>query len=225
MEKIEVSITSAGGYTGRRMAKDKLFKYVMTFGGLSVIIAISTIFFYLAGVVAPLFMPPHMEELKALALPAMANQTTVHLTTEEQVEIGMRVTDQGSITFFGLHDGKPRLQVQASLPQSIQATSFAAGDMRKQAMAYGLADGRVLLLKDDYKITFKQDPKDPKKDIRSIEPGIVYPLGTEPLVVDDAKRALKRLAIQHDGQETTVIAQTEDGRLLLANYTSESDFS
>lgn len=225
MEKIEVSITSAGGYTGRRMAKDKLFKYVMTFGGLSVIIAISTIFFYLAGVVAPLFMPPHMEELKSLALPAMANQTTVHLTTEEQVEIGMRVTDQGSITFFSLHDGKPRLQVQASLPQSIQATSFAAGDMRKQAMAYGLADGRVLLLKDDYKITFKQDPKDPKKDIRSIEPGIVYPLGTEPLVVDDAKRALKRLAIQHDGQETTVIAQTEDGRLLLANYTSESDFS
>lgn len=48
MEKIEASITSAGGHTGRRMAKDKLFKYLMTFGGLSVIIAISTIFFYLA---------------------------------------------------------------------------------------------------------------------------------------------------------------------------------
>jgi hypothetical protein len=57
MEKIEASITSASGYTGRRMAKDKLFKYVMVFGGLSVIVAISTIFFYLAGVVAPLFMP------------------------------------------------------------------------------------------------------------------------------------------------------------------------
>jgi phosphate transport system permease protein len=225
MEKIESSITSAGGYTGRRMAKDKLFKSVMIFGGLSVIVAISTIFFYLAGVVAPLFMPSHMDALTPLAVPSLSNQSTVHLAMEEQVEIGVRIADQGDATFFSLVDGKPLLQERVALPESVQATSFAAGDLRKRAMAFGLADGRVLLLKDDYKVTFTQDPKDPTKDIRSIAPGLVYPLGTEALVVDDAGQPLKRLAIQHDEDGTTAVALTRDDRLLLAYFTSESDFT
>jgi phosphate transport system permease protein len=225
MEKIESSITSAGGYTGRRMAKDKLFKYVMVFGGLSVIIAISTIFFYLAGVVAPLFMPSHMDELRSLAVPSLTDQSTVHLAMEEQVEIGVRIADQGAVTFFSLHDGKPSLQERVPLPESVRATSFAAGDLRKRAMAFGLADGRLLLLKDDYKVTFTQDPKDASKDIRSIAPGLVYPLGTDALVVDDAGQPLKRLAIQHDEEGATAVAQTGDDRLLLAYFTSESDFT
>lgn len=225
MEKIESSITSAGGHTGRRMAKDKLFKYVMVFGGLSVIIAISTIFFYLAGVVAPLFMPPHMDDLKPLAVPAHVDQSTVHLGMEEQVEIGIRVASQGGVTFFSLLDGKPLLQERVALPESVQATSFAAGDLRKRAMGFGLADGRIVLLKDDYKVSFTQDPKDPKKDVRSIVPGLVYPLGKDALVLDDAGQPLKRLAIQHDDEGTTAIALTADNRLLLAYFTSESDFT
>lgn len=225
MEKIESSITSAGGYTGRRMAKDRLFKYVMVFGGLSVIIAISTIFFYLAGVVAPLFMPSHMDELKSLAVPSLADQPTVHLAMEEQVEIGVRIADQGDVTFFSFVDGKPLLRERVALPESVRATSFAVGDLRKRVMAFGLADGRLLLLKDDYKVTFTQDQKDPTRDIRSIAPGLVYPLGTDALVVDDAGRPLARLAIQHDEEDTTAVAQTADDRLLLAYFTSESDFT
>jgi phosphate transport system permease protein len=77
MEKIETNISKVGGYTGRRMAKDKLFKHVMTFGGLSVIIAISLIFFYLASVVVPIFMPAHMDELQSFRSRRMAAETTV----------------------------------------------------------------------------------------------------------------------------------------------------
>ncbi len=92
-------------------------------------------------------------------------------------------------------------------------------------MAFGTGDGRLVLFKDDYKVSFTQDPKDPKKDIRNITPQVVYPLGRDALVLDDAGRALSRLAIQHDVQETTAVALTDDGRLLLANYTSESDLT
>jgi phosphate transport system permease protein len=225
MDKIETSITSAGGFTGRRMAKDKLFKYVMIFGGLSVIIAISTIFFYLAGVVAPLFTPPHMDELRPVAVSPLVGEKTVHLTTEEQVEIGLRVGDQGGLTFFDLNTGKPRFEERAALPEGTRFTSFAAGDLRKQALAFGTSDGRLLLLKPDYKVSFTQDPNNPKKDIRSIAPQVDYPLGRDALVLDDAGQSLKQLAIQHDSQETAAVAVTEDGRLLLANYTSESDLT
>lgn len=225
MEKIEASITSAGGFTGRRMLKDKLFKYVMTIGGLSVIIAISTIFFYLASVVAPLFMPPHMDDFKTLAVPPATGQSTTHLAAEEQVEIGLRVGDQGGLTFFDLRDGKVLRIEKASLPEGVPVTSFASADLRKRSMAFGLADGRLLLLQDDYKVSFTQDPKDPRKDIRSIAPGVIYPLGQEALVLDDAGQPLKKLAVQHDNEETTAVALTQDGRLLLANYTAESDLT
>src|SRR4030042_4939686 len=173
MEKIESSITSAGGFTGRRMAKDRLFKYVMIFGGLSVVIATITIFFYLAGVVAPLFMPSHMEELKPLAVPSLTDQSTVHLAMEEQVEIGARIADQGDVTFFSLVDGKPLLRQRGALPESVRAPSFAAGDLRKRTMAFGLADGRMVLVKDDYQGTFTLDSEDPTRDVRSIAPGLV----------------------------------------------------
>jgi phosphate transport system permease protein len=223
MEKIEASITSAAGYTGRRMAKDKLFKHVMTFGGLSVIIAISTIFFYLASVVAPLFMPPHVDDLKSLSVPAPTDQAAVHLAMEEQVEIGARVSSQGNVTFFDFADGKPLLEERVVFPEGVRATSFAAGDLRKRTMAFGLADGRVVLFKDDYKVSFTQNPDDLKKDVRSITPSLIFPLGTEALPLDDAGKPLKLLAIQHDSDSTTAVALTEDSRLLLANYTSESD--
>lgn len=225
MEKIEASITSAGGYTGRRMAKDKLFKYVMTFGGLSVIIAISTIFFYLAGVVAPLFMSPHMDDLKPLAVPAHEGQSTVYLATEEQAEIGMRASSRGNITFFDLRDGKVLLQERVALPKTASVSSFSAGDPRRRVMSYGLDDGRMVLFKDDYRVSFTQDPDDPKKDIRSIAPGLAYPLGMNPLKVDDARRPISRFTVQHDEEGTTVAALSADGRLLLAHYTSESDFT
>ncbi|MGQ9861015.1 MAG: ABC transporter permease subunit [Thiobacillaceae bacterium] len=225
MENIEASIISARGFTGRRMAKDKLFKYVMSLGGMSVIIAISTIFFYLAWVVAPLFTPPHMDELRPVAVAPLAAQKTVHLTTEEQVEIGLRVGDQGRLTFFDLKTGKPRLEEQIPLSVGVRFTSFAAGDLRAQVLAFGTADGRLLLLKPDYKVSFTQDPKNPQKDIRSITPQVVYPLGKDPLVLDDAHKPLKQLAIQYDGQEATAVALTADGRLWLANYTSQSDFT
>ncbi|MEZ5615721.1 MAG: ABC transporter permease subunit [Rhodocyclaceae bacterium] len=225
MDQSEVDITTASGHTGRRMARDRLFRHVMTFGGLSVIIAISTIFFYLASVVAPLFFAPHMEPLRPLAVAAPAGQATVHLATEEQVEIGLRVLEQGDLVFFGLKDGATRLEARAGLPRGVRATSFAAGDLRKRSMGFGLDDGRVLLFRDDYKVSFTRDPEDARKDIRSIAPGLAHPLGEQPLAVDDARKPLVRLALQVDEEEATVAALTGDGRLLLAAYAVERDLA
>jgi len=128
MEKIESNISKVGGYTGQRMAKDKLFKHVMTFGGLSVIITISLIFFYLASVVVPIFTPAHMDELQKISLPKNGGGATVHLTSEEQAEIGVRMTDRGSVSFFDLRDGRLMAEESVALPQGVVIRSFAAGD-------------------------------------------------------------------------------------------------
>ena len=232
MEKIESSICKVGGYTGQRMARDKLFKHFMTFGGLSVIIAISVIFFYLASVVVPIFLPAQMGTPQKFSLPRVTQaapatpqtqEATVYLTSEEQAEIGVSMSNRGSVTFFDLRDGKPLAAEQATLPKGVGITSFSAGDPSQQAVAYGLSDGRALLLRQTFKVSFVQDPANPDKDIRTITPGIAYPLGKMPLVVDEAGRALKHLAVQHHDEETTAVALTEDGRLLLAAYAGSTN--
>jgi phosphate transport system permease protein len=64
-------------------------------------------------------------------------------------------------------------------------TSFSAGDLSQKAVAYGLSDGRMIILQQDFKTTFKQDAEDSEKDIRTITPSIDYPVGNEPLVIDE----------------------------------------
>ena len=223
MEKIDSNISKVGGYTGRRMAKDRLFKHVMTFGGLSVIIAISAIFFYLASVVVPIFMPGQMGELTQFPLSKNKQEATVHLTSEEQAEIGVRMSDRGNVSFFDLRDGRVMAEEKVVLPQGVSIDSFAAGDLSQQTVAYGLSDGRMLILEQDFKVTFQQDADDHEKDIRTITPSIAYPLGREPLRVDEAGRGLKRLSVQHHEGSTTAAALTDDGRLVLAAFESSSN--
>jgi len=223
MEKIETNISKVGGYTGQRMAKDRLFKHVMTFGGLSVIIAISAIFFYLASVVVPIFMPAQMDDLQKFLVPKVVPGATVHLSSEEQAEIGVRMSDRGSVTFFDLRDGRIMAEENVVLPEGVDISSFAAGDPSQQAVAYGLSDGRMLVLEQDFKVTFQVDPDDHEKDIRTITPTIAYPAGSEPLLVDEAGRALKRLTVQHSGENTTAVALTEDGRLVMAAFEGSSN--
>ncbi len=223
MEKIEANISKVGGYTGRRMAKDRLFKHIMTFGGLSVIIAISAIFFYLASVVVPIFMPAEMDALKRWPLPATGQQTTVHLTAEEQVEIGVRVGARGAVTFFDTRDGRVLAEAQVDVPDKAQVTSFAAGDLSQKTLGFGLSDGMTMVVAPEFKTSFQVDPKDPSKDIRTITPSLGYPLGRTPLLVDEARRPLKLLSVQHHEDETTAVALTADHRLVMAAFKSRSN--
>jgi phosphate transport system permease protein len=221
MEKHLTNITKAGGHTGQRMAKDRLFRHVMTIGGLSVIIAISLIFVYLASVVVPLFMPASLAPLKPVA--SRSATPVWHLSAEEQAEIGVRFGATGEIVFFSLTDGAERARSQVEVPAETTIASFAAGDPAQKAVAYGLSDGRMVLLRQDFKVNFEKDPDDPEKDLRTITPGIDYPLGATPLVVDAAGRALRRLSVQQHGDATTAVALTEDGELLLTAFESTTN--
>ncbi|MDI6750662.1 MAG: ABC transporter permease subunit [Rhodocyclaceae bacterium] len=220
MEKIEANISKVGGFTGRRMAKDKLFKHVMTFGGLSVIVAISLIFFYLASVVVPIFTPPSLEKPQVFEFKDRSPDT-VYLTTEEQAEIGVRLTRQGEVKFFAMKDGHEIASEKISLESAPE--SFAAADPAKSVAAYGLANGKIVFVKFGFDVQFAKDPAHPGKDIRTITPRLEYPLGKTALTIDSEGRALKRITVQYDDNETSVVALTEDNRLLLTSIASKTN--
>ena len=81
-------------------------------------------------------------------------------------------------------------------------------------VAYGLADGRALIVRHRYRVTYPGD-------VRLITPYLEYPLGKTPLVVDEAGSALQHLAVQVDEDQATLVAKTSDKRLLLTRFSRE----
>lgn len=196
----------------RRLLMDKLFKHLMSVGGIGVIVAVSAIFFYLASVVVPLFVPPSIENKAQFAVPGGATQPTAAYSGEEQREIAARIGAAGEVTFFRFDSGEILAQARATIPATTRVTSFALADRSSFAFAYGTSDGRVIVAKQGYKVTYPDNR-------RQITPAIEYPLGEEPVTVDPRGNAIAQLAMQHGDDGTTLAGLTEDGRLLVSAVT------
>jgi phosphate transport system permease protein len=194
---------------GRRMLADRLFQQVMSVGGVSVIVAVSLIFFYLASVVVPLFVPPEIESRVQFAVPGEAAQTTVALSGEEQREIGVRLGEQGDISFFRFGDGALVSQAKLPLPAGASVTAFDMGERATYSVGYGLSNGSVIIAKQGYAVTFPGGK-------RQITPSVEFPLGEAPLPVDPRGSAIRQLSIQQSEEGSTLAALTDDGRLLVS---------
>ena len=214
MDETKSNLHTITGAMRGRLLIDSLVKYVMTFGGISVIVAISLIFFYLASVSYPLFKPVEVTDWNSYKVPGGTSAHTLYLSSEEQRAIGARFTDNGEVHFFNMHNGAPCGDVKIKIPAGVTVTSFAVGDPSEYIASYGLSDGRAVVVKQTYTVTFDTANK------RVIQPAIEYPLGEEPLVLDKAGSAIQKMAIQSKGDASTIVALTRDGRLLLSGLTA-----
>jgi len=198
-----------------RMFKDSLARYGVAFGGISVILAIVLIFFYLLMVVSPLFEPAEAEAVAEYPRPG-SDARTLYLAMEEQAEIAVRFSDDGAVDFFSTVAGGDIKRQELALPAGAEITSFAFGDPMLARIAIGLSDGTALVARHVYQVSYPND-------VRTITPDIAYPLGSEPLEIDDEGEPLVKLAMQDGEEEATIVAVTEDGRLLLTHFLKEED--
>ncbi|MFK8066909.1 MAG: ABC transporter permease subunit [Gammaproteobacteria bacterium] len=199
-----------------RDLKDRLFRYAMGFGGISVIIAILLIFFYLFYVVVPLFKGAEIEASSQLSASELLGNTPELIAIEEYAEIGLSIDLQGMATFFTLKDGtvldQKELLTQEKTSQKI--TSVSKGDPSQAIFALGLEDGSMLLTKHVYQISFPND-------VRKISPRLEFPLGEDPVKLDENGRSIVKLSVQSSEDQTTVATVTSDDRLLLTRFTAE----
>ena len=202
-------------HRARRRFKDKLAKHLIGIGGIGVIIAITLIFAYLLYVVIPLFMPGEIKSSSDYILPHEADNTTLYLAMEEQAEIGVRFESNGLTTFFNTRDGKIIEQLPLKLPEGATITSFAAGAPASRIVAFGLSNGAAIVLKHEYEVSYPDN-------VRKITPHLTYPLGEAPITVDTKGRPLAKLAVQNGEEQSTVVALTNDGQLLLTTLTTKT---
>ncbi|MFW1678636.1 ABC transporter permease subunit [Pontibacter sp. JAM-7] len=197
---------SARRHRNLRALKDKIASGGIAFGGISVIVAILLIFFYLLYEVLPLFQSASIEpwqeqdaEVQPYAVPGEGK--TLYLALEEQVRIGLRVTDQGQMVFFDSRSGKVIDKVTAELPLDTNITSFALASDNSNTFALGLSNGQALVYKHAYKSTYPNG-------VRVITPRIEYPFGAEPINVSDLP--LEVLALNGYEENWALIGGTQE---------------
>ncbi|MGZ8137121.1 MAG: ABC transporter permease subunit [Methylococcaceae bacterium] len=187
-----------------RLIKDTLAGYGVVAGGLAVIFAVVVIFFYLLYVVFPLFISAEAEPVSQYDLPEAALGKTILLEIEEQNEVATRFTDSGQVVFFEAATGKTILTKAIDIPVNTHITSFAQGSpVNEGIVIYGLSDGRAVVVKHQYKVTYPNN-------VRVITPSLKYPLGEQPLVLDDSGAALDKIAVKFSEDATTIVAKAAD---------------
>ncbi len=212
-------IDSPASQRHRRMRrlKDILAKYMIGIGGLGVIAAVALIFIYLVYVVFPLFLSGSLEVESSYQTPNSTETESLYFAMEEQARIAVRFDNAGNATFFNTQDGSRIETVEAELPLGVEITSFAIADPATRIVAYGLSDGSAVVLRHNYQISYPND-------LLTITPFIDYPLGTEPLIIDEEERALSKISVQDDEEQAMIIAITDDGELLLTDIQKEVSF-
>ena len=178
---LDFNTPAAKRHRSIRALKDKIATGGIAFGGISVIVAILLIFFYLLYEVAPLFESAKMErwqenseEIAPYAVPGAGK--TLYLTMEEQAEIGLRVSDMGQMIFFNTRNGDVIKEENISVPEGTSVTSFALASEYSGIFALGLSNGEALVFKHKYKSTYPNG-------VRVITPVLEYPLGAEAIQV------------------------------------------
>ncbi|HIM38403.1 MAG TPA: ABC transporter permease subunit [Methylophaga aminisulfidivorans] len=219
-QTVEDSVLPAPGskVANRRRAwrevKDRIAKYGVAVGGISVILAIVLIFFYLLYVVMPLFQGA---SLKTEATYHSDFKQPAFLSLNEYNTVAMAVEASGMVRFFDAKTGKT--MTETSLPLAGKTIStVSAGAATTGVFSYGFNDGSALVIKEKYKVTY------PTGTQRVIVPEVTYPLGEKHVVIDDQGKSISLLSVQSYEDKTTFIAYTEDKRLILKRFEKEVDF-
>ncbi|RLA23356.1 MAG: phosphate ABC transporter permease [Gammaproteobacteria bacterium] len=201
-------------YQKWRKIKDQLARYGVVAGGLGVIVAIVLIFFYLMYVVYPLFVSAEAHALHQYKVPETSAGRTLFLTSEEQNEVAVRFTDQGKAVFFAVASGAVIKTESVGVPVDVAISSFTAGSPSQGFVAYGLANGKVVVVRHKYRITYPNDK-------RLITPLLEFPLGEQALQIDPEGQAITNIAFRSNESGTTLAVRTADNRVLLTNFFKE----
>lgn len=195
---------------------DKSAKVMIAVGGVSVIVAILLIFFYLFYEVAPLFRSASVEEISSFTLDHGDDSPPLHLAIEEQSEIGMRLSDQGEAYFFRLIDGGEVARIPVARPGGTEITSFALAAEETGVFALGLDNGQVQVAQYSYNTRYSGP-----ENTRLITPQIEYPFGEEALELVDSGM-VSALAVSVDGERMLLAGAGPDNNLAMMRVSQQT---
>ena len=190
----------------------------MAVGGISVIIAILLIFFYLFWVVIPLFASPETEQVASYSYSEQAPvDTIVHTSIEEYAEIALTVDASGQYLFFDTNDGATVSGGVLANTNDSPIVAAADGDPATRVLFFALNNGQIVIAKSEYALSYPND-------VRKITPSISYPLGEAPLSINMNGAKAQLISGQLADDKATIAIYGTDGKLTLVSVTIEESF-
>ena len=208
---------AAKRHRGMRNIKDKLFRYIMTAGGIGVIVAIVLIAFYLFYVVLPMFKSAHLEQVASYPLTGNPAEHTLYYALEEQREVALRVTEKANLVFFRAKDGSVIREYNLLADSNETLTAFQRGDAAQSLLAFATASGKVLLVQHHYNVTYPEHAQSNAPDakaVKHITPYLTYPLGENPLTFSN-DIPIRLVTAQSEDEQTMIAALLDNNRVLL----------
>ena len=195
-----------------RLIKDRAFAIIMATGGIAVIAAITSIFLYLFYVVAPLFSGADASEKNSIQMSQTASLAGVGL--DEYSEIVFSMQADGTYRFLSVADGTELLKGRLS---EESPSTVAFGDPASRMIFAALENGRVLVARSEYEISYPDDE-------RHITPSLSYPYGKTGFEIFSPGNKVEDIAGQANEETATVAVVTHESQVTVVRITSETSF-
>lgn len=220
---------SSSAYQTRRKIKDWIAKYVIKLGGMSTIIAISLIFFYLLYEVWPLFKSTEINQHPDTTQ-SIKSERTLHVTLEDKLLLASHISNLGNITYFkpnATSIASSSIKYKLALPASSAISALfktepgkdeSDNDSKKtnsEAFIAGLDTGSVILFESHYTSSFDKQTK------RHIKPGITYPWGKKPISLGSTS-PIKLITGEFDEDGYTIVSLHRSGELRITRIEKAS---
>jgi len=186
-------------------------------GGISVIVAVVLIFFYLVYVVFPLFMPATAELSASGKRPDWERSSPVYSAVEEQQEVGTRITADGAIEFFHVSGGESILMSSVLPGVDGRLTHVAEAVEHNGQLAVATDGGQVFVIRLSFETRF-----DGGVDQRRIIPDFSFPFGDQPLL-ETAGEQITALALSSNGSGVALAALDANGHVDLLTATQREN--
>ncbi|ALO35457.1 phosphate ABC transporter permease [Colwellia sp. MT41] len=215
--------------TRSRAVKNSLAKWLITFGGISVLFTLVLIFLYLLYVVMPIFESAKIEPAVNISINLPANEKVLATGVDELQELVYQITDTGTIHFYHLTASAEHANNQFSVGDKALSRSLFASDAFNQEQVISVVNsfsadkllhtrsGKTLLVQPSFHAIYANDT-------REIIAKVNYPLGQKSLRIDEQQAQLPHLAFALDDERMVFVAFTEDKRLIKTSFIADDEF-
>lgn len=195
----------------QRRLKDKVANFTIGLGGVSVIVAIALIFFYLVFEVWPLFKGAEVSAEKPMATSSPA----LYLNADEYNDSGIRVLADGQVQVVDAKSGAVRSTGMLPLPAGVTVAAVQEGPVLSGLVGIGLSNGQLLIAKPDYSVSYGEN------NARIVTTTLAYPYGEVPVTIDESGAPLKVFYVRGDEESFKVLAAA-GGKIVRLTFAAEA---
>ena len=202
-----------------RAWKDVLARRAIAFGGLSVIVAITLIFFYLLYEVMPLFKSATIEQESHFELPETVRSSKIlTLFSEEQNEVATLLSDSGALIFMNARNGQLLSEQQLPLADA-SITSLKGKTSGDDTLLLGLSNGHVLAANTTFKVDF-----DSEGQRLGVKPQVTQGFNGKALLLDTEQRPLTYVTQQKSPDGMLLAGLVGEGQVVMTLLQQRTNF-